>query len=206
MDTDKARVCIPGHVIEAMWFLISIFEESGDRKPINQCCDLIRRHLELGWDGEFGGIRLALDVEGRESVCWPKADCKPWWVQVEALVATAYAYLHTSSQWCLDWHEKIRGYAFSHYPQPAGEWTQWLDRYGKKVESAALPVKDPFHLPRGLMYLVDHFDSRIPNNHLHRCLNKLTGPGVGNSIAVDGPKKGRRNHRRVHDKESKKGI
>ena len=39
--------------------------------------------------------------------------------------------------------------------EPAGEWTQWLDRQGNKSDSVALPVKDPFHLPRGLIYLVD---------------------------------------------------
>jgi hypothetical protein len=35
-----------------------------------------------------------------------------------------------------------------------GEWTQWLDRQGRKMASAGLPVKDPFHLPRALIYLL----------------------------------------------------
>lgn len=155
VDSPEGRVTIPGHVIEAMWFLISIFEESGERDPIRQCCGLIRRYLELGWDEPYGGIRLALDIEGHDPVAWQKADYKPWWVQVEALVATAYAWRHTGEDWCLKWHERVRDYAFSHYPVPTGEWTQWLDRFGNKGESAALPVKDPFHLPRGLIYLTN---------------------------------------------------
>ncbi|MCL5104318.1 MAG: AGE family epimerase/isomerase [Armatimonadetes bacterium] len=161
-DFSCGRVCIPGHVIEAMWFLISIFEETGDSTSVARCCELIKKHLELGWDEEYGGIRLAIDVDGREPVEWQKPDCKPWWVQVEALVATAYAYLHTGSEWSLDWHKKVQQYAYSHYPVPTGEWTQWLDRYGNKAETAALPVKDPFHLPRGLIYLMDLFERRIP--------------------------------------------
>lgn len=158
VDSPEGRVSVPGHVIEAMWFLISIFEEIGDREAIQRCCRIIKRHIELGWDAGYGGIRLAVDVEGREPVAAKKADYKAWWVHVEALIATAYAHLHTAEPWCLEWHRKIRDYAFDHYPVPTGEWTQWLDRRGGKGESAALPVKDPFHLPRALIYLIDLFE------------------------------------------------
>jgi N-acylglucosamine 2-epimerase len=115
--------------------------------------------LELGWDEPYGGLRLALDIDGEESPFWRNADCKPWWVQVEALVATAYAYRHTRSDWCLQWHDRVQQYAFSHYPVATGEWTQWLDRQGRKTTSAALPVKDPFHLPRALMELLRIFET-----------------------------------------------
>lgn len=157
--TPEGRVTIPGHVIEAMWFLISICEEIGRHDAIPECCRLIRRYLELGWDEQYGGIRLALDIEGREPVAWNKADCKPWWVQCEALVATAYAWRHTREQWALDWHARVQEYAYSHYPVPTGEWTQWLDRTGARGESAALPVKDPFHLPRAMIYLMELFST-----------------------------------------------
>ena len=73
----------------------------------------------------------------------------------EALVATAYAHVHTGEPWCLEWHERIREWAFAHYPVPTGEWRQWLDREGQPTTSAALPVKDPFHLPRALIWLLD---------------------------------------------------
>jgi N-acylglucosamine 2-epimerase len=151
------QVCVAGHVIEAMWFLIAIFEETDEKDFIAQCCAAIQRHIELAWDDEFGGLRLALNVVGKADVAWAKADCKPWWVHLEALVATAYAYRHTGEQWYLDWHEKVRQYAYDHYPVPTGEWTQWLDRYGKKTGTAALPVKDMFHLPRALMVLIDQW-------------------------------------------------
>jgi len=98
---------------------------------------------------------LARDIDGRESLFWRQPECKPWWVQVEALVATAFAYRYTNEEWCMEWHERVKRYAFAHYPVPTGEWTQWLDRTGAPVQSAGLPVKDPFHLPRGLIYLVN---------------------------------------------------
>jgi N-acylglucosamine 2-epimerase len=150
--TPEGRVCLPGHVIEAMWFLMDLFAHDPTRRDeMRRCCDLLHRHLDAGWDVEFGGLRLALDVRESEPVGWPQADGKPWWAQVEALVATAYAWAHTGDAWCREWHERVRAYAFARYPVPTGEWRQWLDRRGRPAPSAALPVKDPFHLPRGLM-------------------------------------------------------
>ena len=154
-NTPAGRACVPGHAIEVLWFLISMAERSGDNKRIARCCELIERHLQLGWDEEFGGLKLALDINGQEPIYWQRADCKPWWVQVEALVATAMAYRHTGDEKFLKWHERIQSWAWDHYPVPGGEWTQWLDRSGKHTQSAALPVKDPFHLPRALMVLME---------------------------------------------------
>jgi N-acylglucosamine 2-epimerase len=155
VDTPAGRTCVPGHAIEALWMLMSIAERTGDAARIAAAVRLVRRHLEIAWDPEHGGLRLAVDIDGREPVFWKRHDCKPWWVQVEALVATAYAHVHTGERWCLEWHERIREWAFARYPVPTGEWRQWLDREGRPTTSAALPVKDPFHLPRALIWLVD---------------------------------------------------
>jgi N-acylglucosamine 2-epimerase len=154
-DSPPARTCVMGHAIEGLWFLLSLFERSGETDRIPLCCRLIRRHLELAWDAEQGGLLLARDLDGKEPCFWQKSDCKAWWVHCEALVATAYAHRFTGEAWCLDWHKRVRDYAFARYPAPAGEWVQWLDRGGRKMASAALPVKDPFHLPRALIYLID---------------------------------------------------
>lgn len=145
-DTPEGRSCVPGHAIECMWFLINIFEERGENDKIQKCCHIIRRHIELGWDREKGGMRLALDIDGKEPVFWGKPTYKPWWVQVETLVATAYAYKHTKDEWFLEMHRRVNTFAFSHYPNGYGDWYNWLDKDGNVAESAALPVKDPFHL------------------------------------------------------------
>jgi N-acylglucosamine 2-epimerase len=154
VNNPPGRACVPGHCIEGLWFLISMFEQEDEPDRIAECCRLIRRHIELGWDPEFGGVRLGLDVGGVEPVYWKKADCRAWWVHCETLVATAYAHRHTGADWCREWHRRVREYAFAHYPMRGGEWTQWLDRQGRKMASAGLPVKDPFHLPRALIYLL----------------------------------------------------
>ena len=67
------------------------------------------------------------------------------------------AYEVTEANWCLEWYAKIHQWAIAHFPmREHGEWTQRLDREGRKVDRAvALPVKNPFHLPRGLIFCIE---------------------------------------------------
>lgn len=147
---------VPGHVIEDMWFQAHIARAAGNRRIVHESCDLVGRHLELGWDNDYGGILLAVDANGGAEVGWKFADTKVWWPHTEALYATLLAYEVRGEKWALDWHQRVREYCLAHYPTPHGEWTQRLDREGKPLaEFVALPVKDPFHLPRALIYCID---------------------------------------------------
>ena len=64
---------------------------------------------------------LALDIDNKEPILWGEPTYKPWWVQLEALVATAYAYKYTKDEWFNDAHKRINEYAFTHYPTPYGD-------------------------------------------------------------------------------------
>lgn len=151
---------VPGHVIESMWFQIHMARAREDQQTVIRACRLIRRHLELGWDAKYGGLFLAIDIDGGSEVGWDHADTKLWWPQTEALYATLLAHEMTGEPWCLEWHERIHDYCFSHFPvRENGEWTQKLDRKGAPISDVvALPVKDPFHLPRALMYCIECLD------------------------------------------------
>ena len=153
IDTPQGRSIVPAHPIESMWFMIHIFKRSGDEARIQQAVEAIRWHLDFGWDQECGGIFHARDAEGG-TPWWRFAHAKLWWPHTEALYATLLAYEITGEAWCLDRFERVHNYAFSHYPMSDyGEWIQKLDRQGKAfTEPVALPVKDPFHLPRALIY------------------------------------------------------
>lgn len=148
------RAVNPGHGIESMWFMIHIYQRLGNQERIRQAIESIQWHLELGWDKEYGGIFLARDAEG--SFWADKSDTKIWWSHTEALYALLLAYSISKEDWCLEWFQRVHDYAFSHFPVPEyGEWIQNLDRQGNKLNSTiALPVKDPFHLSRALIYSV----------------------------------------------------
>jgi N-acylglucosamine 2-epimerase len=153
IDSPQGRAIVPGHAIEAMWFMIHIYQHWGNRQRIDEALAAIQHHIDYGWDEVYEGILLSRDAGGGEP-WWPFAESKLWWPHTEALYALLLAYEQSGEEWALAWFGRVHDYAFSHYPVSIyGEWTQKLDRRGKKfTQTVALPVKDPFHLPRSLIY------------------------------------------------------
>ncbi len=146
---------MPGHAIESMWFVMHLARRRGDMPTIRLATEVMRWHLERGWDQEFGGIFLALDIEGHEPYL-PHSEKKVWWPHTEALYGTLLAHELTAEPWGLAWYEKVANWAWTHFPAPTtGEWRQRLTREGTPTdEIVALPVKDPFHLPRAAILIL----------------------------------------------------
>lgn len=151
------RTVVPGHVLEDMWFQIHIARAAGRTDLIVPAVEMIQRHLEFGWDEEFGGLLLARDAEGKSPVGWNLPDLKLWWPHTEALYACLLAYQETGAEWALKWHRKILDYCIKHFYMPeVGEWRQKLTRDHRPFDgTVAFPVKDPFHLPRSLILQIE---------------------------------------------------
>ncbi len=162
LDSQRGRAIVPGHAIESMWFMIHIYQHVGNEQRVREAIDAIRWHVELGWDEEYGGLMLGRDAMGGES-WWPFSDAKIWWPHTEALYALLLAFELSGEEWSLEWFERMDAYSFANYPVAEhGEWTQRLDRYGTKFsETVALPVKDPFHLPRALIYSIQSLERLV---------------------------------------------
>jgi N-acylglucosamine 2-epimerase len=143
---------MPGHAIESMWFVMRRAMARGDRKAVRAAAEVMRWHLESGWDPEYGGIFLGTDAEGHPPFL-PNSETKLWWPHTEALYGLLLAHELTGEDWSKRWFEKVYEWSFAHFLMPeVGEWRQRLDRTGKPITSVvALPVKDPFHLPRALI-------------------------------------------------------
>jgi N-acylglucosamine 2-epimerase len=156
-DSAAGLTVIPGHAVESMWFMERIYRHHGDSARAALALEAIRWHLELGWDNEYGGLFLARRVDGGPPV-WHSPDAKVWWTVAEALYALLRAYAVLRGNWCLEWHQRVHEYAFRAHPnREHGDWFQNLDRQGRPVPAvvASLPVKDPFHLPRALLYSIE---------------------------------------------------
>lgn len=140
---------MPGHAIESMWFTLHRARARGDRTVIAEAAEIIRWHLERGWDPEHGGLFLGVDCAGHVPF-FPHADAKIWWPHTEALYALLLAHRLTGERWCAEWYQRVHEWSFAHFAMPGtGEWRQRLDRAGRPIATVvALPVKDPFHLPR----------------------------------------------------------
>jgi N-acylglucosamine 2-epimerase len=145
---------MPGHAIESMWFILHRAMRAGDQALIRRATECLRWHLEAAWDPEFGGLFLSLDSDGHPPF-QPNSEKKIWWPHTEALYATLLAHRLTGQNWCEEWYQRVHEWAFAHFPMPCGEWWQRLDRQGRQVEDLiALPVKDPFHLPRAVIFIL----------------------------------------------------
>jgi N-acylglucosamine 2-epimerase len=157
---------MPGHAIECMWFQMHRALVRGDSGRIRDAAEVIQWHLEKGWDTDYGGIFLGIDAEGGAPFL-PNSDAKLWWPHTEALYALLLAGDLTGETWCSRWFEQVFEWSFQHFSMPeVGEWRQRLDRSGRPVTTViALPVKDPFHLPRALILSLEQLrrsDARLP--------------------------------------------
>ena len=143
---------MPGHAIESMWFVIRRAMARNDRKTIGEAVEVMRWHLDKGWDEDYGGIYLGMDAAGHPPLM-PNSDTKLWWPHTEALYGLLLAHEITGEGWCERWFDRVYEWSFEHFLMPdVGEWRQRLDRAGKPMAKVvALPVKDPFHLPRALI-------------------------------------------------------
>jgi len=57
---------MPGHAIESMWFVLHVARHRGDQNLMRRAVEVMRWHLELAWDEEFGGVLLSRDIAGGE--------------------------------------------------------------------------------------------------------------------------------------------
>ena len=135
--------------------------------------------VDHGWDDEKGGFFRFTDRNGGK----PKGrliddrygnlvvktwDTKLWWVHSESLYLSAVMAKRmeeagsTMADKATYWrkvNEKIFNYTFTVFPNPdksTGEWIQIRQRDGSPLnEVVALPVKDPFHVFRNILLLIE---------------------------------------------------
>ena len=149
----------PGHGIETAWFQLENIRHLQETERKHKAIEVMQWSLERGWDQNYGGLFLHVDLAGGEPLL-PHANKKLSWVHSEALCGLPMAYEACGESWTIEWHQRITDWTFRSFPNPEhGEWHHRLDRQGQPVEEViALPVKDPFHIPRGLIYAVETFD------------------------------------------------
>lgn len=163
-----ARHKTPGHLLECVWMMIHALETLGESARIPQWLpDLALHALELGWDETHGGLFRYVDKEGGapsgslfghdpyEELVQSTWSTKLWWVHAEAMYATKLLARTYGGYGFEEWNRRITAYTMSTFPNSNGEeWTHIRDRRGMPLEKVvALPVKDPFHIPRALLLL-----------------------------------------------------
>lgn len=155
---------VPGHAIEGFWFRRVVEANGvGEVLPAGETWRRVRRHLQLGWDeAQGGGMLLAVDAQGSVAAeGWPLPDLKLWWPHTEVQVAALMAWQETRDSDWFDWYQRLWRFAAEHFIDwEHGEWRQKLNRDLSPFSGlVALPVKDPFHLPRSLIMQIELLES-----------------------------------------------
>lgn len=155
-DFPQGRDYVPGHGVECAWILMHEAMRKKDEALWDNAFTVLRWHIEKGWDTEEGGLFWWLNIDGEEPFekNWT---AKLWWPHAESFIALANAVEHTGDDYWKEWYMRLHDYSFATFPnRENGEWTQRLDRYGKPITATlVLPVKDPFHMPRGLVLAME---------------------------------------------------
>lgn len=163
----------PGHTLENCWFMSDAADILGKNKYLPKIAAIAKKAFDIGWDNAYGGLFHMCGVNGGK----PCGDCKRsknepmlkqviedwdyklWWVHSEALYTTLLLYFKTNDTDFLDYHQMVFDYIFSTFPNPDREIREWIQirtLEGKpKKKIVALPVKDPFHISRNLILLIE---------------------------------------------------
>lgn len=159
----------PGHAIESMWFVMEEAARHGRADVIAKAAEVVKSSFAVGWDPVHGGIFRYVGQDGQpprgtadgpfEALILGTWDTKIWWPHSETLYAAMLGYVLTGDEELRAVHDRTQSYTFATFPNPdanVGEWIQIRDRSGAPLDRVVgLPVKDPYHLLRNLMLLVE---------------------------------------------------
>lgn len=181
VDSFLGRYVNPGHSLEDAWFIIQSAKRNNDDISIGKACEITMKTFEVGWDDVYGGLYYYVDKEGgmpkgrylseieriQGTQILDNWDDKLWWPHSEALYTTLLCYIITKDKKFLDLYEMTHEYIFKTFPNPdnsVGEWIQLRDRKGLPQTSEVggrLPVKDPFHIIRDMILIIELLKEQI---------------------------------------------
>jgi N-acylglucosamine 2-epimerase len=161
-SSPDTRLLCPGSALEVAWFLWHALEELGEKDAAYEkfLLDVIEGSLELGWDGEHGGLYYFMDAEGLPPLQL-EANMKLWWPHTEAIYTLVLAYTKTGDAKWLEWLKRVDEYVFRTFVDwEYGEWFGYCDRYGRPaLQLKGGPYKGFFHVPRCLLFSLRRLDS-----------------------------------------------
>lgn len=159
----------PGHTLEDLWFIIEFLKDYDDVEPyLEKIIYIAKKTFDLGWDKEYGGLLRFVDKEGGvpkgeyngsdyEKLILDTNDMKLWWPHSEILYLFLFLYELSGDEEMMTYYEKASNYVFDTFPnKEIGEWIQIRKRDGSPEDKlVALPVKDPFHILRNYIKIVE---------------------------------------------------
>ena len=169
----------PGHTLEDMWFQLEAADITGCDAYRKKIAAVVKSTMAKGWDAEFGGIYHFIPCDGistryevADAVDEPQMQLvlddwgsKLWWVHSEAMYTTLLMYLRTGNPDFERLFKTVFDYTYKTFPNPdrsVREWIQIRTREGKPQEKVvALPVKDPYHIIRNVLLIIELLEESL---------------------------------------------
>ena len=165
----EGRIMDPGHALESCWFTLRAGMELEDRGIIKRAGEVLDWIIDRGYDEEYGGFILLLDVENgvpedahrAQNYSGTIADYrdKVWWVQAEGLNALALSALLNGSERHFAYFKKLHEYVDKYFrDREFGEWFAILSHDNKiLLDHKGFEGKGPYHVPRCAVLLRELF-------------------------------------------------
>jgi mannose/cellobiose epimerase-like protein (N-acyl-D-glucosamine 2-epimerase family) len=137
-----------GHSIETFWMMLYEAARTKNKSIFYTAAQRFRRHVEVAWDGVYGGVFRSLNNVDQN--LWSLD--KVLWAQEEALNGALFIAAQTGSQWAQDMFGKVFTYVQDKYPLKRHGYPLWISAADRKVtfEPHATRVEN-YHHPRHLM-------------------------------------------------------
>jgi mannose/cellobiose epimerase-like protein (N-acyl-D-glucosamine 2-epimerase family) len=145
---ELAQFVYTGHSIETFWMLLYEAARTKNKSIFETGAQRFRRHLEVAWDGVYGGVFRSLNNVDQN--LWSLD--KVLWAQEEALNGALFIAEQTGSQWARDMFGKVFTHVQDKYPLKRHSYPLWISTADRKVtfEPHATRVEN-YHHPRHLM-------------------------------------------------------
>ena len=145
---DLAQFVYTGHSIETLWMIAWEAVRTRNQSLFGRASERFRRHVEVAWDGVYGGVFRSLNHVDRN--LW--ALDKVLWAQEEVLIGSLLACEHTGAPWAAELFSKMNAYVRAKYPLRPHGYSLWIASADRQVtfEPHATRVEN-YHHPRHLM-------------------------------------------------------
>jgi len=166
-DGAYSQFAYTGHTLEAMWMVMDEAARRGDEALFELAAERFRRHVDVSWDGVYGGVFRGLRHVDRnewllDRVLWP---------QEEVLIG-CMMLLERGDEWAARMFRKMYGYVQQHYPLKKHGLPLWINAADRKVtfEPHYNRVEN-YHHPRHLMMNLQMLERMSPTSRalLERC-------------------------------------
>jgi mannose/cellobiose epimerase-like protein (N-acyl-D-glucosamine 2-epimerase family) len=145
---DLAQFVYTGHAIETLWMVMAEAARRKDKALFELAAKRFKRHVEVAWDGVYGGVFRSLNHVDKN--IW-LVD-KPLWAQEEVLIGALLASEHTGWKWAKDTFLKAYNYVHDKWPLARHGYSLWDCYTDRKVTFVEHYNRiENYHHPRHLM-------------------------------------------------------